>query len=90
VIEKYEAAGKEPTTFNIAAEVYQIKRGRLGNRTVSDAQHVAIKRALANLRRKGLVSGQQDITVCPDGTRILARLSADGRTAERCCFWSRT
>ena len=86
VIEEYEAAGKRPTTFNITAEVYQIKPDRHGNRMCSDAQHVATKRALANLRRKGLVSGQQDITVTR-GHKILARADGDGR-AERCCFWS--
>ena len=39
VIEEYEAAGKRPTTFNIAAEVYQVRRDQCGNRMVSDAQH---------------------------------------------------
>ena len=86
VIEEYEAAGKMPTTFNIAAEVYRVRPDRHGNRMVSDAQHVATKRALASLRQKGLVSGQQDVTVYPDGTTILARADADGR-AERCCLW---
>lgn len=93
VIEEYEAAGKRPTTFNIAAEVYQIKRDSLGNRMVSDAQHVATKRALASLRQKGVISGQQDIKVYPDGTKgfphcqRLADGSYSGR-AERCCIWS--
>jgi|RhiMethySRZTD1v2_1073278.scaffolds.fasta_scaffold1034101_1 hypothetical protein len=76
VIEEYEAAGKMPTTFNIAAEVYRVRPDRHGNRMVSDAQHVATKRALATLRQKGLVSGQQDVKVYPDGRKILAR--ADG------------
>jgi len=67
VIEEYEGAGKGPTTFKIAAEVYRVRPDRRGNRMVSDAQHVATKRALASLRQKGLVSGRQDITVCPDG-----------------------
>ena len=86
VIGEYEAAGKTPTTFNIAAEVYRIRPDRHGNRMVSEAQHVAIKRALASVRQKGLVSGQQDVKVYPDGTKILARASAGGR-AERCCLW---
>jgi hypothetical protein len=85
VIEQYEAAGKRPTTFNIAAEVFQVKRGR----TISDAQHVSTKRALFNLRRKGLVSGKQEVTIAEDGRRILAVVGPDGRTAERCCFWSK-
>jgi hypothetical protein len=58
VIEEYKVAGKRPTTLDIAAEVYQVRPDRLSN-----AQHVATKRALASLRRKGLVSGQQDISV---------------------------
>jgi hypothetical protein len=57
-----------------------------GSRMVSEVQHVAMKRALASLRQKGLVSGQQDVKVYPDGTKILARASAGGR-AERCCLW---
>jgi hypothetical protein len=86
VIEEYEVAGKRPTTFNIAAEVYRVRPDRHGNRMVSDAQHVATKRALASLRQKGLVSGQQDVKVYPDGTKILVRADAGGR-AERCCLW---
>jgi hypothetical protein len=86
VIEEYEAAGKRPTTFNIAADVYRVRPDRDGNRMVSDAQHVATKRALASLRKKGLVSGQQDVKVSPDGSRILARADAAGR-AEQCCRW---
>jgi hypothetical protein len=90
VIAEYEAAGRRPTTFNIAAEIYRVRRDRDGNRTINDAQHVATKRALANLRRKGMVTGQQDITVHPDGTRIFSFVGADGLHAERCCFWSTT
>jgi hypothetical protein len=74
VIEEYEAAGKRPTTFNIAAEVYRVRPDRL-----SDAQHAATKRALASLQQKGLVCGQQHLE--------LARSIYDGRS-ERCCFWS--
>jgi hypothetical protein len=88
VIESYEVVGKRPTTFNISAEIYQVKPDRYGNRMVSDAQHVATKRALSGLRRKGLVAGQQDITVLADGRRILTHVGADGRHAERCCLWS--
>jgi hypothetical protein len=79
VIEEYEAAGKRPTTFNIAAEVYRVRRDQRGNRMVSDAQHIATKRALAALRRMGLVTGQQHLE--------LARSISDGRS-ERCCLWS--
>ncbi len=87
VIADYEAAGKEPTTFNIAAEVYRVERDKNGNRMINDAQHVAAKRALASLRRKGLVTGQQKVIVI-DGERILAVVRSDGRRAERCCFWA--
>jgi hypothetical protein len=90
VIEMYEAAGKRPTTFNIVAEVYQIEPDADGNRLCSEAQHVATKRALATLRRKGLVSGQQEVEIASDGRRILAGLAAGGGwRAERCCLWSR-
>ena len=56
VIGQYEAAGKRPTMLNIASEVYRVRPDRL-----SDAQHVATRRALTSLRQKGLVSGQADI-----------------------------
>jgi hypothetical protein len=42
--------------FNIASEVYRVRPDRL-----SEAQRVATRRALASLRQKGLVSGQEDI-----------------------------
>jgi hypothetical protein len=89
VIERYEAAGKRPTTFNIAAEIYQAEPDHDGNPMINDAQHVATKRALANLRRKGLISGQQEVTVHSDGQKIFhqAKSPTDGR-AERCCLWS--
>jgi hypothetical protein len=89
VIESYEAAGERPTTFKIVCEVYQIERDQVGNRWCNDAQHTATKRALAKLRRKGLVSGQQKVTAYADGRRLfpLAKSPTDGR-AERCCFWS--
>jgi hypothetical protein len=85
------AVGKRPTTYNVAAEVYQIKPDRHGNRMINDAQHVATKRALGTLRRKGLVSGQQKAKINEHGQKIfpLAVSPTDGR-AERCCFWSLT
>jgi hypothetical protein len=79
VIEQYEAAGKRPTTFNIAAEVYRVRRDQCGNRMVSDAQYFSTERALASLGRRGLVTGQQHLE--------LARSILD-RRSERCCFWS--
>ena len=58
VIEECEAAGKRPTMLSIASEVYRVSPDRL-----SDAQHVATRRALTSLWQKGLVSGQGHISV---------------------------
>jgi hypothetical protein len=67
VIEECEAAGKRPTMLNIASEVYRVRPDRL-----SDAQHVATKRALASLRQKGLVSGQEDFQFALEWPQRLA------------------
>jgi hypothetical protein len=67
VLGEYEAAGKRPTMLNIASEVYRVRPDRL-----SDAQHVATRRALTSLRQKGLVSGQGDIQFAPEGPQRLA------------------
>jgi hypothetical protein len=82
VIADYEREGRKPTTFNIAAEVYRVKRDRHGDRMVNDAQHTATKRALSGLRRKGLVEGQKhpEQSVCDDYGHYNGR-------SERCCFW---
>lgn len=80
------AAGDEdrlPTTYTIAAEAYDVQRDAEGNRYVTDAQHVATKRALSGLRRKGLVFGQVD--------HIRGKLDENGWNTgniERCCVWS--
>jgi len=53
-----ERAGKPPpTTYDIAADVYHVETDDDGYRYVSDAQHVAVKRALAGLQRQGKVIG---------------------------------
>jgi hypothetical protein len=83
VIAGYEAGGVRPTTFNVAADVYHVEHDADGSRMINDAQHVATKRALATLRRKGLVTGQQDM----GRTQMLADGSCTGY-AERCCLWS--
>src|SRR6267142_7115596 len=85
VIESWEVAVKKPTTFNIAAEVYQVRRDRHGNRMINDAQHVATKRALASLRHKGLVAGQQDVRIESDGTKTFPSLRqySDGSYSHR-------
>jgi hypothetical protein len=87
-------AATEPlNTFAITADVYQIKPDTYDNRMCNDAQHTAVKRALAGLRRKGLVVGRQDVRVKPDGTKLFLynRQHRDGSYsmhAERCCLWS--
>ena len=81
VIEEYEATGKRPTTFNIAAEVYRVRRDPCGNLRVSDAQYFSTERALALLSRKGLVTGRQHFE--------LVRSLLNGRS-ERCILWSIT
>jgi hypothetical protein len=78
-IQKYEERGESPTTFNIAAEVYQVKPDKDGNRWISDAQHVAVKRALEGLRRQDRVIGFRT-----HQARDVAR--GDGRT-ELCHHW---
>jgi hypothetical protein len=89
VIWRYNSDGRRPTTFTVVAEVYRVRRDRHGDRLISNAQHASVKRALVNLRRKGLVSGSQEIVTARDGTRIfsMAKSPGDGR-AERCCLWS--
>src|SRR5215470_5739390 len=87
VIELYEAAGKRPTTFNIAANVYSVERDPDVSRLISDAQLAAIKRALFSLRRAGFVS-RQDRTIRQDGGWYLSQVGSDGQRAERYCLWS--
>ena len=38
---------------------------------------------------QGLVTGQQDVTVYPDGSKILSFVcSSTDHRAQRCCIWS--
>ena len=67
VLGEYEAAGKRPTMLNIASEVYRVSPDRL-----SEAQHVATRRALTSLWQKGLVSGQGHIQFVPGRPQSLA------------------
>jgi hypothetical protein len=86
-IEKNEAAGRPSTTIDIGVDVYD-KRDPRGYAKISRAQYVATKRALAGLRRKGLVKGQQALMQCGGGgPMVLARVSTTGRAA-RSCYWS--
>ena len=54
---EYERRGKSPTTLDIVGKVYGISPDADGSYWVTDAQHVAVKRALAGLQRKGQVIG---------------------------------
>jgi hypothetical protein len=82
IITEYEKAGKPPTTYNIVAEVYQVQRDENGNRRVTDAQHVAVKRALGVLRRQGRVIGWHD----SEHTPYAAGDRKNGHI-ERCHYW---
>jgi hypothetical protein len=68
----------EPTTFTVVAEVFRVARDARGDRIISDAQHIAVKRALSNLRRRGWISGWR----VGDGNRccrwLLHRLALAG------------
>lgn len=48
-----DAEDRRMDTFEIAATVYSVQRDEGGNRWVSDAQHAAVRRALASLARQG-------------------------------------
>jgi hypothetical protein len=54
-----ERRGKQqpPTTFDIAAHIYHISPDADGAYCVTDAEHVAVKRALEGLQRQGRVIG---------------------------------
>jgi hypothetical protein len=87
VIEVCEERGIAATTLKIAVNVYRVERDRRGIRVISVAEHTGTKRALASLRRKGLIKGHQALAERPDGRIMLARCKTDGR-AQRCCYWS--
>jgi hypothetical protein len=55
---------------------------------MNDAQQTAAKRALAALRRKGLVAGQQARRVVEGEPDMLWRTKPGSHVVERCCFWS--
>jgi len=86
-----------PTTYAIAADVYQIKPDRNGDRLISDAQHGAVRRALEGLQRKGMVIGFRDTFHARNGrielchiwmtekglARWLAKVRADNKSTVR-------
>jgi hypothetical protein len=55
-----------PTTYTIAADVYEVVPDKHGNRLINDAQHVAVKRALGGLQVKGVVIGFRDASISRD------------------------
>jgi hypothetical protein len=58
-------------TYDIAAEVYEIKPDKDGWRWVNAAQHVAVKRALEGLQRQGRIIGFRTHRFCaPNDDRI--------------------
>jgi hypothetical protein len=66
VIHRYESEGDRlPTTYNITAEVYAIAPDKNNNRWITNAQHVAVKRALHNLQQKGRIIGFRDVVHTP-------------------------
>jgi hypothetical protein len=91
-IQRCAAEGRKPTTYTIACDVYQIQPDADGNRCINDAQHVAVKRALGGLRRKGLVTGVQDmnLTRWADSGRAKGERFDGWWRAERCCIWKMT
>jgi hypothetical protein len=50
-IEKFERKGRTPTTYDVVVAVYRLRRGQW----MKEAQYVAVKRALASLRRQGRI-----------------------------------
>jgi phage terminase large subunit-like protein len=79
VIREYEDDGELPTTYNIAATVY-LKPLKDGWRLVTEAQHVAVKRALEGLQRKGHIIGFRDTG--------RARIPGVDYRAELAHFWA--
>jgi hypothetical protein len=53
----YERRGKLADAFDIAVAVYRVEPDEDGSLTISGAQHIAVKRALAGLQRKGRAIG---------------------------------
>ena len=60
--------GDWPTTFTIAYDVYAVKSDRHGDRMCSEAQHVAVKRALSGLQRMGKIIGVRNTNYIDPGT----------------------
>ena len=76
-IKGYEDDEEWPTTFDIAATVYEVKPDEDGLRYVTAAQHVAVKRALEGLQRQGRTIG----------FRMKRRATWDDERTELCHHW---
>jgi hypothetical protein len=70
-----------PTTFDIAMAVYRIETDGDGFYEIANAQHVAVKRALEGLQRKGKVIGFDRLYCRNDH-------GYDGRTERGLCWMS--
>lgn len=53
VLSVLDAEDRRVDTFEIAATVYSVQRDEDGNRWITDAQHAAVRRALASLAKQG-------------------------------------
>ena len=87
-IRKFESVGQRPTTYDVVAEVYDVKQDQYGNQWINDAQYSAVKRALASLRRKGLVAGEQVFELNEHGRKLFILSQHPRGYAQRCCLWA--
>jgi hypothetical protein len=91
-IKEYEEDDDWPTAYDIAAAVYQVKPDEDGISYVTDAQYVAVKRALEGLQLQGRIIGFRTLRrrgamrdyIDKDGKPF--RIPDDHR-AERCHHW---
>ena len=88
-IKGYEDDEDWPTTFDIAAAVYEVKPDKDGYSYVTDAQHVAVKRALEGLQRQGRIIGFQTHRQRDPGRDIRAERCHDWMTERRANKWVR-
>jgi hypothetical protein len=86
-IRKYEEGDDWPTTYDIAAAVYQVKPDADGDRWISDAQHVAVKRALEGLQRTGLIIGFRAQRARVPGSDHRTELCHHWMTGKRLAEW---
>jgi hypothetical protein len=80
IAEAEHARKPPPTTYDIVARVYHAKVDD-DRYWITDAQHVAVKRALEGLQRQGKVIGFEKLYCRNDG-------SYDGRSERSYCWMS--